>query len=269
MNEEVDFVLCVSGVYTERVSVSVTEGDSVTLHTEVERQHQENIKWYVSSVRIAQISGDLSFICTDVQCNEGTERFRDRLKLDNQTGSLTITNTRTTDSGEYKLRIFSSDSESEKIFSVSITERTVTVKGLKYKTLQQLLVCVSDVPAAELYEIKEGESVTLDADSGLSAAAVAGIVVALLLVAAVAAGVVYCKCRRHIILDEKDMSILDDKGQLKTISRTHEGSYGHMWFGTLLRTLADGSCGFQEFSVLRSEFCIVLQSSAPGSGACN
>ncbi|KAI2646879.1 CMRF35-like molecule 8 [Labeo rohita] len=89
----------VSGVYTDRVSVSVTEGDSVTLHSEIERKHQESMKWYFSSDRIAQISGDLSLICTDVQCNEGAERFRNRLKLDNQTGSLTITNITNTDSG--------------------------------------------------------------------------------------------------------------------------------------------------------------------------
>ncbi|XP_050957860.1 uncharacterized protein LOC127158960 [Labeo rohita] len=114
------------------------EGDSVTLHTKVETNHQESIKWYVSSIRIAQIDGDLHFNCTDIQCNEGTERFRDRLKLDHRTGSLTITNITNTDSGEYKLKI-SSSSDSEKIFSVS-----------------------SDVPATEPYEIKEGESVTLD-----------------------------------------------------------------------------------------------------------
>ncbi|XP_050960531.1 uncharacterized protein LOC127161825 [Labeo rohita] len=128
------------GVYTDEVSVSVMEGDSVTLHTKVETKHQESLKWYLSGSRIAQIDGDLSFICTDVQCSEGTERFRDRLKLDSQTGSLTITNITNTDSGEYKLKIISS-SDSERIFSVS----------------------VNDVPAADLYEMKEGESVALDA----------------------------------------------------------------------------------------------------------
>ncbi len=110
----------VSDVYSDRVSVSAIEGDSVTLHTGVETKQQEDIKWYFSSKRIAQISGDLSFTCTDVQCNTGTERFRDRLKLDHQTGSLTITNTRTTDSGEYTLKIISSG-DSEKIFNVSVT----------------------------------------------------------------------------------------------------------------------------------------------------
>ncbi|XP_050951431.1 junctional adhesion molecule C-like [Labeo rohita] len=129
-----------SGVYTDKVSVLAVEGDSVTLHTGVETKNQEDIIWYFSGVRIAQISGDLSYICTDVQCNEGTERFRDRLNLDNQTGSLTITNITNTDSGEYKLKIISS-SDSEKNFSISVT----------------------DVPATELYEKKEGESVSLDA----------------------------------------------------------------------------------------------------------
>ncbi|KAL0161387.1 hypothetical protein M9458_045112, partial [Cirrhinus mrigala] len=86
------------------------EEDSVIFHTGVVTNQQEDIKWYFNSIRIAQISGVLSFICTGVQCNKGTERFRDRLKLDHQTGSLTIMNITTMDSGVYELKIISSSS---------------------------------------------------------------------------------------------------------------------------------------------------------------
>uniref|UniRef100_A0A8C1X5Z8 Immunoglobulin domain-containing protein n=1 Tax=Cyprinus carpio TaxID=7962 RepID=A0A8C1X5Z8_CYPCA len=109
-----------TGAQARVVTLFVTEGDSVTLYTDVKTDQQEDIKWYFYDTRIAQISGDLSFICTDVQCNEGTERFRDRLKLDHQTGSLTITNTRTTDSGDYRLRIISIRRSSEKTFNVTV-----------------------------------------------------------------------------------------------------------------------------------------------------
>ncbi|XP_026121261.1 uncharacterized protein LOC113100982 [Carassius auratus] len=115
------------------------EGDSITLYTDVKINQQEKICWYFNGTRIAQISGDLSYICTDVQCKDSDERFRDRLKLDNQTGSLTITNITNTDSGLYKLLILRSSSDSETIFSIVI-----------------------GVSAAERDEVKEGESVTLD-----------------------------------------------------------------------------------------------------------
>uniref|UniRef100_A0A673HNV1 Ig-like domain-containing protein n=1 Tax=Sinocyclocheilus rhinocerous TaxID=307959 RepID=A0A673HNV1_9TELE len=95
-------------------------GDSVILHTGVKTNKQNYITWYFNDTRIAQISGDLSHICTDVQCHNGTERFRDRLKLDNQNGSLTITNTRTTDSGDYKLQTNSSSSNSSKKINVAV-----------------------------------------------------------------------------------------------------------------------------------------------------
>uniref|UniRef100_A0A671SCS7 Uncharacterized protein n=1 Tax=Sinocyclocheilus anshuiensis TaxID=1608454 RepID=A0A671SCS7_9TELE len=151
--------VCVSGVETDRVLVSVMEGDSITLHTGIKKAQEDRIRWYFNETRIAQINGDPSKTCTDVQCNEGTERFRDRLKLDHQTGSLTIMNTRTTDAGVYQLKIFSSSSISEKTFSVS--------KSVYHHILQLLLVCVSGVSAAERDEMKrksakEGESVTLD-----------------------------------------------------------------------------------------------------------
>ncbi|XP_043078697.1 uncharacterized protein LOC122327411 isoform X2 [Puntigrus tetrazona] len=130
---------------TDGLSAFVMDGDSVALHTNVETKQQEVIKWHYKDTRIAQIAGDLSFICTDVQCNGGTERFRERLELDNKTGTLTIRDTRTTDSGLYELKIFSSRYTTEKTFNV-------TIRG---------------VSAAERDEMRrkslmEGESVTLD-----------------------------------------------------------------------------------------------------------
>ncbi|KAL0161166.1 hypothetical protein M9458_044891, partial [Cirrhinus mrigala] len=44
-------------------------------------------------------------ICTDAQCKDANGKFTDRLALDHPTGSLTIKNIRTTDSGIYKLQI--------------------------------------------------------------------------------------------------------------------------------------------------------------------
>ncbi len=83
----------------------VKESESVTLYTGVVNP-DDVMTWYLNDTRIAEITGDQSKICTDDQCKE---RFRDRLKLD-QTGSLTITDTRTTDSGLYTLQIIISDS---------------------------------------------------------------------------------------------------------------------------------------------------------------
>ncbi|XP_077081467.1 uncharacterized protein LOC143735245 isoform X2 [Siphateles boraxobius] len=131
----------------DSVEVSVMEGDSVTLHTNAKKQQQDRIKWYYNDTLIAQINRDQSKTCTDVRCNNDTERFRDRLKLDHQTGSLTITNITDTDSGEYNLLITRGNIDSETIYSVS-------VKG------------VSAVERDEVKRmtVKEGESVSSDLD---------------------------------------------------------------------------------------------------------
>ncbi|XP_050951079.1 uncharacterized protein LOC127153852 isoform X1 [Labeo rohita] len=146
-------IFVVTGVFSVvknrvTVSVSVMEGDSITLYSDVTTTQQEEILWYFNDTRIAVITGDLSRICTDVQCNEGNERFRDRLYLENQTGSLTIMNINTADTGLYQLKIFSSNSSiSEKTFSIMVLDAPDAELG-KGKTISAM----------------EGEYVTLDPD---------------------------------------------------------------------------------------------------------
>ncbi|KTG40633.1 hypothetical protein cypCar_00028820 [Cyprinus carpio] len=106
---------------SDQKSAYMMEGDSVTLHTGVKKVQKEKINWYFNGIRIAIITRDLSYICTDVQCDK---RFRDRLKLDDQTGSLTIMNITNTDSGEYTLEIINSSRISEKIFNVSVIDQS-------------------------------------------------------------------------------------------------------------------------------------------------
>ncbi|KAL0161167.1 hypothetical protein M9458_044892, partial [Cirrhinus mrigala] len=101
--------------------MSVEEGESVTLDPGVIRNKNDLLTWYFNDICIAEINGDQSKICTDEQCEDADEMYRERLKLNHQTGSLTIRNIRCTDSGLYKLQISSSSSDSIiKIFSVIV-----------------------------------------------------------------------------------------------------------------------------------------------------
>ncbi len=94
------------------------EGESVTLESDETKNPNDEMMWCFNETLIAEIIGDQRKICTDDKCKE---RFRDRLEV-NQTGSLTITNTRTTDSGLYKLQINSRGRISIiRIFTVTVT----------------------------------------------------------------------------------------------------------------------------------------------------
>ncbi len=113
----------VSGVFdvkTDEVkSVSVTEGDSVSLHTDVKVQRNDMILWTFGpqNTRIAEIikRDQINFIFVS---NDG--RFRDKLQLNNQTGSLTIRNIRSEHTGLYKLTVIISGKTSLKSFSVTV-----------------------------------------------------------------------------------------------------------------------------------------------------
>ncbi len=99
-------------------SVSVTEGDSVTLNTDVtEVQRDDQILWMFninnSDTRIAEIHRQNIYI------DDSTVIFRDRLQMDSRTGSMTIRNIRTEHTGLYKLQIIKAP-VTYKIFYVAV-----------------------------------------------------------------------------------------------------------------------------------------------------
>ncbi|KAG1941110.1 hypothetical protein F2P79_016265, partial [Pimephales promelas] len=104
-----------SGVFaagTDEVK-SVTEGDSVTLNTDVQVQSKDQILWTFNGTPIAEIHR-LAISYGNI------EKFRDRHHLDNQTGSLTIKNISKTHAGLYKVEIIRSSGTTEKKFNVHI-----------------------------------------------------------------------------------------------------------------------------------------------------
>ncbi|XP_077083168.1 CD48 antigen-like [Siphateles boraxobius] len=141
------FCLCwwsLTGMFGE--SVSVMEGESVTLNSDVTEIHEdEDILWKYGAENslIAKISIETQVFSTyDVP--DG--RFRDRLKLDHQTGSLIMTNTTTEHTGDYKLEIRGAK-RSSKTFSVSVYARlpvpVIISNSSQCSSLNCSLVCSS------------------------------------------------------------------------------------------------------------------------------
>ncbi|XP_016349491.1 SLAM family member 5-like [Sinocyclocheilus anshuiensis] len=97
------------------------EGDSVTLNSDLTEILNDDITWTFGAekILIAKIKRKKQIFSTyDVP--DG--RFRDRLKLDDQTGSLIITNTTTKHTGVYQLLMFAAKLSS-KTFNVSVYAR--------------------------------------------------------------------------------------------------------------------------------------------------
>ncbi|XP_067271480.1 SLAM family member 5-like [Pseudorasbora parva] len=116
-------LLLVKGVFGDDVKF-VIEGDPVTLHNDLtELKKYERILWTFGpdSTRIAQINNEVNKISLYNDVLDGI--FRDRLKLDDQTGSLTITNTTTEHTGLYELQIFGRNEVPPKKFSIIVYAR--------------------------------------------------------------------------------------------------------------------------------------------------
>ncbi|XP_042567590.1 uncharacterized protein LOC122134848 isoform X2 [Cyprinus carpio] len=87
-------------------SVSVKKGGSVTLNSDLTGiRNGDLIQWWfsVGSTLIAEINKQDDSMTVHDDVLDG--RFRDRLKLDKQTGSLTITDIRTEHAGNYEVEV--------------------------------------------------------------------------------------------------------------------------------------------------------------------
>uniref|UniRef100_A0A673KB12 Immunoglobulin subtype domain-containing protein n=1 Tax=Sinocyclocheilus rhinocerous TaxID=307959 RepID=A0A673KB12_9TELE len=99
-------------------SVSVMEGDPVTLHTDTEIHTDDLIVWRFGDKGILLAKIDVE--TKETSLNDADERFKDRLLLDDS-GNLTITDIRTIHSGLYKLKISSRRRTKYKAIFVPVT----------------------------------------------------------------------------------------------------------------------------------------------------
>ncbi|XP_057182682.1 uncharacterized protein LOC130549481 [Triplophysa rosa] len=156
-------------------SVSVSEGESVTLHTDVQTHRDDLILWRFGDEGLLIAKHDKEDNKSSIY-DDG--RFRDRLTLDDRTRSLIITNTKTTDTGLYKLQISSNRDTKYKTFSVSVSEPDLSagqVTGIIFGVLMVIAAvgvvivyrCIKyelQKQKVEVMTVIEGYSVALESD---------------------------------------------------------------------------------------------------------
>ncbi|XDV24085.1 hypothetical protein PO909_028355 [Leuciscus waleckii] len=198
------FVFLVDGVLGETSGlylVSVMEGDSVPLNTGVTKQQRDKMLWYFNDTLIALINGEPSTSCL----YDGEDgRFRDRVEVDYETGSLTIRDITTEHAGRFEANFIQSKSSgtsqslnrNSKCDSTKITKKMSNIGD----TIQTFIVSVStlSIPAKiddRSFETeKEKES---DTSSGLNTVYVGVICAVAVLMSVVAVvGVIYLRRRR-------------------------------------------------------------------------
>ncbi len=108
-------LICFPGVFGEKMSVSVKEGESVTLYPELsEIKKDDVIDWRFGDSLIARVRNNNNASVYEDALNG---KFSGRMNLNGQTGDLTITNFRNTDAGDYE--VSNSINTFKKTFSVS------------------------------------------------------------------------------------------------------------------------------------------------------
>ncbi len=96
------------------------EGDYVTLHTGVtDSQKHDLIRWTFGPTNPDSLVAEIQTKKHEITLNSD-DIYRGRLHLENQTGSLTIRDVRTTDTGVYQLQISNSKETLYKRFNVFV-----------------------------------------------------------------------------------------------------------------------------------------------------
>ncbi|KAK7136755.1 hypothetical protein R3I93_016955 [Phoxinus phoxinus] len=146
-------LLLVDGVFgvDVNVSLSVMEGDSVTLKHHTVIPEDASAEWWFGDKPIA-IKQAAGLFSTSKGDDVG---FKDRLNLDTQTGSLTITNIRTEDTGDYKLQILGKKKTEPEIFRVIVRDVVKSLSVMVGDTVT-LHTGVTDIQRDELIQWKSG-----------------------------------------------------------------------------------------------------------------
>ncbi|XP_048058115.1 uncharacterized protein LOC125275318 [Megalobrama amblycephala] len=109
-----------------QVNESVLKGRSVALNYYTEIQKGDKIQWKFEEKLIAEMTGE-----NREKPQWTDDEFRDQMKLDPQTGSLTIQQTRPEHSGLYKLEIISSYYSTFRLFRLIVFDEEKSVPVTK------------------------------------------------------------------------------------------------------------------------------------------
>uniref|UniRef100_A0A8C2AZG4 Immunoglobulin domain-containing protein n=1 Tax=Cyprinus carpio TaxID=7962 RepID=A0A8C2AZG4_CYPCA len=132
-------------------SVSVMKGESVTLNPDKSLIHGDDLMLWVfvdKDINLATIDVETK----EISLNDADVRFRGRLELD-QTGSLTIKDTSTTDSGLYQLQIRGRESLQQFILTVNQSLHCCGFTEAVIRLVLSALVGVAAV-AVLIYDIR-------------------------------------------------------------------------------------------------------------------
>ncbi|XP_056614184.1 uncharacterized protein LOC130429562 [Triplophysa dalaica] len=131
---------------TDEETVLTTKGDSVTLDTGVQTQRGDMIVWRFGDEGVLIAKHDKEDNKSPIYYDGGS---KDRLQVNNQTGSLTISDVRSSDSGLYKLKISSNSKQTFKTFIVSVSDGLS--KGAKAGIAVSVLVVIAAAAAAAAF----------------------------------------------------------------------------------------------------------------------